>query len=87
MQTVSQYVCSIHGPFLKERVPESVEELVRLAKQYMEANGGTITGKATKSFQKQKTECKTDISDKKANKLAGKEVLPMLQNQTYSKGV
>ena len=46
--------------FLKERVPESVEEMVRLSEQYMEAHVGTTTQKTTKSFQKQKTEHKTD---------------------------
>ena len=46
--------------FLKERVLESVEEMVRAAEQYMEVHCGTITGKTTKSFQKQKTEHKND---------------------------
>ena len=55
------------APFLKERVPESVEEMVRLAEQYMEAHGGTITGKTTKTFQKQRMEHKTDPkADRKA---------------------
>ena len=40
------------APFLKERlrVPESVEEMVRVAEQYMEAHCGTITGKITKKL-------------------------------------
>ena len=33
---------------LKERVPQSVEEILRLAEQYMEGHGRTITGKTTK---------------------------------------
>ena len=43
----------------KERVSESEEEM-RLAEQYMEAHGGTITGKTTKTFQKQRMEHKTN---------------------------
>ena len=31
--------------FLKERVPESVEEMVTLPEQYMEPHGGIITGR------------------------------------------
>ena len=46
--------------FLKERVPKSVEKIVRLTQQYMEDHSGTIKGKTTKSFQKQRTELKTD---------------------------
>ena len=45
--------------FLKERIPESVKGIVRLAEQYMETHGGKITGKTTKSFRKQTTEHKT----------------------------
>ena len=53
--------CAVEmGLFLNERVPESVEEMVRMAEQYMEAHSGTITGKTTKSFRKQRTEHKTD---------------------------
>ena len=32
--------------FLKKRVPESVEEMVKRAEQYMEAEAGKITGEA-----------------------------------------
>ena len=38
--------------FMKDIVPESVEEMVRLAEQYMEAHGGTITGKTPKNLPK-----------------------------------
>ena len=35
--------------FLRERVPKSVEEMTKLAEQYMEAHGGSIIG--TKKLQ------------------------------------
>ena len=38
--------------FLWERVPESVEEMVKLAEQYMEAQGGAVPGKVTNRSRK-----------------------------------
>ena len=51
---------SRNGPVSEDRVPKSVEEIVRLAKQYMDANSRTIPGKAKPSYQKQNKEHKTD---------------------------
>ena len=54
----------------EEMALELMEEVVRLAEQNMETHDWTITGKATKSCQKQNTEHKTDPeTDKKAQNL------------------